>query len=609
MPEHTAIKNMAGALAERELPSITIWNRVEGRPRTVDFGRALRAEIRDALWMLAKQWQFGEFRGDDAGSPVLAKFQLSDAKLNSFRPRDGTTVAVDETLPLEAIVERRNLDVLTVGGLGGIDLRLVLGRRFLKLVPPMYHQAFVGQYGFEAPDPTDPADTERVAHLEVWSTLQALAGRAMDGFRLYDHLASDPTHNPWDGLSVLDADRPALTTAGEKLVAWFNSMFQRPDPETAWDPQRLEHRFSVTAGVSDGDKRLVAEEYPGGRLDWTAFSIDPDGARGSGARSDPQTVIPAGTRFNGMPDPRWWAFEDGRTNLGDVRADTTDLARLLFIEFALVYANDWFTIPCDLPVGSVAKVEGLVVTNVFGERLWIEPSGRGIDDDWNRWSMFTLDIAGVAREPADTSLFLPSTVQQTGESRPLEDVLFVRDEIANYVWGVERVVPLATGVGRRGAEAAAETVAYRTRLVDDAIGGAPPALLPAAPISYRVMQSVPENWIPFIPVHMPNDIRETQLQRAAMPRLIEGNPSPPARVRPRTTLLRVGLDKASPEPYFVHEEEVPRAGTQVSLVFQRTRWRDGRVVLWLAAGRETGRGESSSDLAFDQIVPTPPDSA
>jgi hypothetical protein len=41
----------------------------------------------------------------------------------------------------------------------------------------------------------------------------------------------------------------------------------------------------------------------------------------------------------------------------------------------------------------------------------------------------------------------------------------------------------------------------------------------------------------------------------------------------------------------------------VSIGFQRTRWRDGRVSVWLAARRETGRGEDSSGLAFDQIVP------
>ena len=165
-----------------------------------------------------------------------------------------------------------------------------------------------------------------------------------------------------------------------------------------------------------------------------------------------------------MPDARWWAFEDGRTNLGDVRADTTDLARLLYMEFALAYSNDWFTIPVELPVGVLAKVEGLVVTNVFGERLWIEAAGRGQDDDWTRWSMFGLDIRGTEPLPSDTSLLLPATLPHQSESLPLEDVLLIRDEIANLVWGIERIVPLATGVGRRGAEVAEEALAHRRRL-------------------------------------------------------------------------------------------------------------------------------------------------
>jgi hypothetical protein len=41
----------------------------------------------------------------------------------------------------------------------------------------------------------------------------------------------------------------------------------------------------------------------------------------------------------------------------------------------------------------------------------------------------------------------------------------------------------------------------------------------------------------------------------------------------------------------------------VSQSFQRTRWYDGRVFTWLGVRKETGRGESSSGLRFDQILP------
>jgi hypothetical protein len=47
------------------LPTVTTSNRLEGRPRTVDFDRAFKAEVRDALWLVSKQWQMGEFIGDD----------------------------------------------------------------------------------------------------------------------------------------------------------------------------------------------------------------------------------------------------------------------------------------------------------------------------------------------------------------------------------------------------------------------------------------------------------------------------------------------------------------------------------------------------------------
>lgn len=603
MPNPFTVRNLAAELKERQRPSVTAWNRIEGRPRSVDFTRALRAEVRDGLWMLTRQWQMGEFHGDDAGSPVMATVQVSQARLTTFQARDAAPVAVDDSLPLETVAERLPLATLTAGGLGSIDLRMMMGRRFLKMVPVSYRQAFIDRYAFVAPDPHDGADTERVAHAEVWALLQSLANRAMDGYRLYEHLVADPSHTPLPGIPVLDADKQIVVDAGTRLVAWFDAMFERPAGEPAWDASHLEHRFTVAAPVADGSKRLLAEEYPGGRLDWTAFSIDPEGGRGSGKLTEPMTVIPTGVRFNGMPDPRWWAFEDGRTNLGDVRADTTDVARLLFMEFALTYSNDWYAVPCEIDVGSIAKIEGLAVTNVFGERLWVEAAGRGVDDDWRRWSMYTLDIAGTDPEPADTSVFVPATVAHTSEGPALEDVVLMRDEVANMVWGIERLVTLATGAPKRGSEAAEETVTHRARLAGIPSGGTTAGA--AAPISYRAMTTVPEHWIPFVVMHVPDDVRETQLQRGAMPRLLEGTPVGD-KVRPRTTLLRVGLDLPVPAPYFVCEEEVPRAGTQVSTAYQRTRWRGGRVVLWRAASRRTGRGEGSSGLAFDQLEPTPP---
>ena len=83
-----------------------------------------------------------------------------------------------------------------------------------------------------------------------------------------------------------------------------------------------------------------------------------------------------------------------------------------------------------------------------------------------------------------------------------------------------------------------------------------PAAPAAASLRYQVMTTVPENWIPFAPVHVDGDNREIQLQRAALPRILEGDPNPPVKVQPRTMLMRQGLDDVPPQPYLVHEETV-----------------------------------------------------
>jgi hypothetical protein len=309
-----------------------------------------------------------------------------------------------------------------------------------------------------------------------------------------------------------------------------------------------------------------------------------------------------------MPNTRWWTFEDRKTNFGDVKPDTTDLAKLLLIEFGLVYANDWFLIPYTTPEASIVKIKGLAVTNVFGERFWIDAAGSGPDDSWQRWSMFTVSTKGKANEIADTSLLILPTVPKVQEGRPLEEALMIRDEVANMVWGIERTIPAPSGASKLGSEAAIETLNfYRRLLAQNPPPTTPPVLLEnEARIRYQVMNTVPENWIPFIPVHIENDNRQIQLQRASMPRILEGDPAPPAKVKPRTTLLREGLDELTPQAYFLHEEEVPRAGVRVTQSFQRTRWRDGQVFVWLGVRKQTGRGEGSSLLEFDQIIDLPP---
>jgi hypothetical protein len=220
--------------------------------------------------------------------------------------------------------------------------------------------------------------------------------------------------------------------------------------------------------------------------------------------------------------------------------------------------------------------------------------------------MFTLATRGRSDVPADLSLVIVPTVSKIQESEPREAIQLTRDEMANMVWGIETRVALPSGDVKSGRNAALETRRYHRRIVEENLPPGPPPAPPLendAAIRYRLMSDVPENWIPFIPVHIENSTREIQLRRGAMLRVIEGDQNTPVRIEPRTNLLRHGLDEAAPHRYDLHEEEVRRAGVRVTQSFQRTRWYDGQVFVWFGVRKETGRGERSSGLAFDRILP------
>lgn len=620
MNNYIAINNMTEVLQQKLLPSITLWNRLEARPRTDDFDRALKAEVRDPLWMLTKQWQLGEFRGDDAGSPAFAKIQMATTRLTKYQADSKQVQTYDEDVPLEAKVEQKKIPFKSGAQDMSLDIRLMMGRHWLKLIktdfPAGLRDEYILLYKILLPDPDDKNFASIVAHREAWQQVAAVAERSMDGYVFYAHLKKGNSAS--EGTSQLgDVDLDAL---GEKFIKWFENFFLQPidDDNNAWLPSRMEYQFAVSAPDEGGEKVMVADEYYHGHLDWYNLDIDP---LATALETEPDVVLPPDPQnrktnsffpvnisFDGMPHTRWWRFEDSNTNFGDINPDTTDLNKLLFIEFGLIYANDWFLVPFTLPAGSIANVKGLSVTNVFGEKTWVEPAGKGLDDAWKRWNMYALNTKGNQREPADNSLLILPTVEKILEGKPLEEVLFIRDEVANMVWAIEKKIPLPTGSGKHGGEAAFELHKFYQKILNNEIGDGiviPDDIEFKANIRYQIMNTVPENWIPFIPVHVDGSSREVQLQRASMPRILENDaPGNAQKIKPRTQLVREGLEKDPVEAYFIHEEEIPRAGIRAYQTFQRTRWYDGKVVNWFGARKQTGRGEGHSGLAFDQIIPT-----
>ncbi len=238
---------------------------------------------------------------------------------------------------------------------------------------------------------------------------------------------------------------------------------------TTWDPQHLEYSIGLSAPDQGEPAALAAPEYHGGRLDWYSFdAVAPEEPQGAAAARPPTVTsfIPTGASSTVCRTPGIGPSKRAPSTSATSRPTRTDIAKLLLIEFGLVYANDWFLLPIDVPVGSLTSIRGLAVTNVFGERFWIEPAVTAAQ--FQNWRMFKLTPKGAD----DDRLFIPATTPTALESAPVEAVACVRDEVSNMVWGIETTVQLADGSSRRGREVALELHAKYQAAVQPAIAAA-----------------------------------------------------------------------------------------------------------------------------------------
>ncbi|HSD41119.1 MAG TPA: hypothetical protein VLD36_04555 [Burkholderiales bacterium] len=564
------------------LPTIKGWNRLEGRPRVPEFSRSLRAEVRDPLWLLTRQWQFGELDGEDAGSPVEARLLTRRERIDRFRLREGPVRSYDGSVPLETIVEREPVafDLVTHRQITQAFARLTAGLADQAAIRAAYRDRFALAAG--AIDGYAADDASR-------SMLPLALAHLLDGRQLLEAIGSG-AHDGWvDTLTTLPAvTREALKAAGRALVDWFAALYAVPaaGASEAWNPSRLEYDFACATRESV----LVADAYRDGRLDWFDFDLDHrEGAGldiGNGETPPPieevLSFLPAPVSFSGMPAPRYWEMEDRKVSFADIDAHTTDIATLLLTEFALAFGNDWCVVPQEVEIGSLTTIGGLIVTDTFGERLLIRAAGRGRDEDWQRWSLFALTTR-AAVDVVEPQLWLPPAVGAMLEAAPVERVAWLRDEMANLVWAVESTIPAASGIGVDG---------YATARASAPPPETPLPLPEGVKVRYVLGTDVPYNWRPFIPVHLPGSTRAVRLQRAQLP---GGGPDPTTGRPIRGRVLAV------PAPYYVFEEEVPRAGRHVTRGFQRARWQGAAIQLWVGRRTTTGRGQGASGLAFDQV--------
>src|SRR3954462_6131729 len=66
-------------------PSITGATRLETQPTSIGMLAGLRAPLADPLWLLSRQWEFNEFQGEAAGTPLRISFSVQGSAVDAFR--------------------------------------------------------------------------------------------------------------------------------------------------------------------------------------------------------------------------------------------------------------------------------------------------------------------------------------------------------------------------------------------------------------------------------------------------------------------------------------------------------------------------------------------
>lgn len=613
------------------MKNYTVWKRLEPHTQTQDLNAGLSAEMADPLWMLLRQWQMGELTGDDAGSPVAVDIASSWSRFQHFLPGSirGSEEQTDagepghgrrpiqlgeSSKPLEAVVEAE--PVLLVGPYqsgrstpwqAAVQAGRSLRRHLEAQHVPAVAEALLTLFPDVMFQPGDAVDGVTEGGTEAAYRV-LLGGRTLDGSKV---------------LSLLDAagalPSVVVGTADPAVVqravdAWRLEMEEdwgvTATSVPAWDNGSLEYAFTIAApplpvddfvaevqpGPGGGQVLMQAAEYEGTGLAWNSLDIvdaetpvasrfgeeqgfpDPpphphDGDEFSEGNSGRQvrTVLPAPLAYEGMPSDRFWKFEDASAALGRGGAGPTDLVRMAAINFATADSPDWFIAPVELPVGSVARIDWVIVRDNFGVATLVGTSAWQANDNAGR--MFQPSTtAGRGTEDVPLLVTLPSTLDSL-ESPPLEQITLQRDEAANMAWCIERRV---LGWSGRGID--------RPWLRSDFDLPTPDTKDPYE-LVWRLATPVADTWTPLVAVASAEGTRPI-LRKAHI-------------LSTETGMSRTAQGVIMAEVGDINDEEITRSGIDVRITDQLVRGYDGKTYVWRGRSKRAWLGEASSGLRFD----------
>ena len=624
----------AGDLPQNGGPFV-VSHFLESRTRNSNITDALRFRVYDPLWLLSRQWQLGEFKGNDAGTAMAVSCNVRTTSMSqySYGEDNSNVVNSPNEEPLEPIVEQINRDITPMVRVEAATYFLDLLRsekdnseiraiaRILRELYPLKEENLLMPVSSLENGVVEEFAESRNTRLTLFR--KAYASKSFDGYSLYQ--------NP----SVLK-DTPDVNVSEELIDGYLEWFSRRYLPNafqgSAWKEDKLGYEFSA-----ENDKyHYKAQDYSGGRVSWYSFDVDKCKDKDAVMEHEEIKTLPTLATYPGAPNKRLWEFENRRVFMGN-STEMQAQGNVAFLQYATMYGNDWMICPLQTEIGKYIEVENVKVLDTFG-RMYVINSRAGANDSKDvvfgqRWQMYINAPFDTTKNSNPDGLMFPPSLVQTIEGEPIEEVSILRDEMANMVWGVENKIQdgcgssldaglLASEVGQFIDTSNEEAVKKATLSIKEKEQaediGFKTATLESDRITdykYKVMTSVPLNWIPLIPQHIGGEPeykcflggRETILRRGKLPCFfVDGEKGDYYPVRPLSSIMRKGLSKDKDGntiegPLFIEEEQVQGVGTKLVKNCQRSRWLGGKTYTWMGYSKQNKHTQGISGLEFDAL--------
>lgn len=516
------------------------YSRLEPRPFERNLEDGFSARIYDPTWFLARQWQMGEFQGENASSPVWVNYRLRSHPIQAADVRFNPAL-----IPAEAIVESEIDDWWTMGR------RVRIGRQVAAQV--------------ELPDD--------------------------DNLRFYNPPPPyERFHGQFDGLAL-------WRRRVEPGLAIDNAVFGPDvplDSTPIWSRENLVYQQAVDTAFTTDENQLVIQRHRGGRMDW--YSVDAASMKGElNSISEDREVIPAALQYPGAPNSRWWQIENADIDFGGYVPDSAHTPTALLTELIFSHSDDWFLFPVLARAGQVVLLQTLDVHDAFGRNY--SSQDLNVDDTvkWpgllppQDWTLFQVDATtpdGTGLPPE--ALLLWHVAELPLESLPVERIQLGLDEEMNLLWTVERTLD------------AREVESRRVNVPDDTLNprfntGKPTGNAREA----REYAYVPQEGV--VPYWHPYEITDAGGRRVLEQRRLTdlSRQKPMLMPAPTAEVLRAEIAETLPR---IAPLAVPSNGIELERRWQIARDMQGQPVLWIQRQRKPLLTPPARRLRFDVMT-------